>query len=452
MSFSKVLIEDVNYIFSHEDINPSFLKDKYSANIFVLLKRWQHVVRKGLLAIRFFLFNYNKSLQHCDYLFFSASNNNFRSLKPIQEKMEDNAEIVTGEYDKYPAFRKVWFYGMLYSPVIFWRYLKCSGYLKKAYSSEFISFCLAYGYLIESKRIFQKTQPSFLIVANDHFYPQRAFFRMAQALHIKTVYVQHASVTEKFPPLEYDYAFLDGQESLEKYTANNKICKTTIFLTGNPRFDIIKTLAIKSEKNDVKIKLGIAINVVDIAEKVEQFIGALQVHTPQLQVAIRPHPALDISYWKGIAKKYNCTLSDSRSENPFCFISQNDYFISGESSFHLDVALSGKSSYYYNFTNEETIDHYGYIRNGLVEYFSEDVLAKMLTKSISNTENEKLAQYYVANYATSFWGKASDVIALTIKQLHENNQYPDFWVEQEFNGIKYFELKKRLSENELLAM
>ena len=436
-NFSRAFLEDINYLPSYEDF-PSYLKDRYSANIFVLLTRWLIVIFKGLLAIIYFFFNYNKSLPHFGYVFFSVTNNNYRALKPIQEKMGNNAKIFT---TKYPSFQKVWFYGMLYSPIIFLRYLKCSGYLKKAYSSEFISFSLTYGYLIESRKILQQAQPSFLIIANDHTYPQRAFFRMAQSLRIKTVYVQHASVEETYPPLEFDYVFLDGQESFDKYIANNKICKSTVFLTGSARFDIIKNLTMNRMERDIS-RLGIAVNAIDIVEKVEQFIYYLQKCTQQLQITIRPHPLQKLSIWKQMAEKYNCNFSNPQSENPFQFISQNDFFISGESSFHLDAVLSGKISYYFNFTNGDSVDGYGYIKNGLVKYFSDDVLMKIITKNINNIRNDKLIQYYVANYATPFWGKASDVIALTLKQLFYNKQYPDFWIEREVKGIKYFELNK----------
>lgn len=436
-----IFIEDVNYFLSREDLNPSFLKDTYSANIFVLLRGWLILVFKGLFSTIFLFSNYKKYLTHYDYIFFSATNNNYRALKPIQEKMGSSTKIFTS---KCSCLQKIWVYGMLYSPIVFLRYLKLSGYLKKACSSGFISYCLTYGYFIESKRILQILRPFFLFVANDHTYPQRTFFRIAQSIHIKTVYVQHASVSEKFPPLEFDYAFLDGQESLEKYTANNKICKSAVFLTGSSRFDIIKTLTMNKEENYLSINLGIAVNSVDLIEKVEEFICKLRKYTQQLQITVRPHPALKTPLYKQIAKKYNCILSDPQIENPFFFIAKNDFFISGESSFHLDAVLSGKFSYYYNFTNEEPLDSYGYVKNGLVRYFSKEVLDKIVTKNINDTGNEKLLQYYVANYATPFWGKASDVIALTIKHLHYNKQPGDFWIEKEAKGIKYFELNENI--------
>ncbi len=219
--------------------------------------------------------------------------------------MEDKAEIIISTHS---SFRKAAFYGMLYSPVIFLRYLQSHGYLKKVYSSEFVSFCCTYGYLIEVKKISKKVQPAFLIIANDHYYEPRAVFRMAQILQIKTVYVQHASVSENFPPLEYDYVFLDGQESLDKYTANDKKCNSVVFLTGSSRFDMIKTLNMNNiGKNDTVVKVGIAINLVDSTKKIEQFIYKLHTHTPQLQITIRPHPRMGISYWEQVVKKYNIT-------------------------------------------------------------------------------------------------------------------------------------------------
>jgi len=56
-----------------------------------------------------------------------------------------------------------------------------------------------------------------LVVANDHSYPCTTIVKAAQDEGVKTVYIQHASVSDKFPALKFDYALLEGLDSLEKY-------------------------------------------------------------------------------------------------------------------------------------------------------------------------------------------------------------------------------------------
>jgi hypothetical protein len=426
----KIDIEDINYLSSHEELNPPFRKQKYSANIFELLIRWAYLIYRGLLSIRYFFFNCYKSLPSCDVLFLSVTGNNFRTLQPIQQKTENSAIFRISNRFLY----KTAFYAMIYSPIVFGKYLKAKGYMKKAYVRKFLDFSLSYGYFIEAQTILNKINPKMLILANDHSYPQRAFLRVAQNLNIKTGYVQHASVANHFPPLEFDYAFLDGQESLDKYLSNGKVCKSTVFLSGSSRFDIIQTIR-SSEKSGNIIKCGIAINSLDKLEKIEQLIKLLQTNINDIEIAIRPHPAMQLSLWKIFASANQCSISDSKTENPFVFIGNNNVFISGESSFHLDVALLGKVSYYYNFTDYNNLDCYGYLASGLMQdisHYSGQAIKESLNSS--HETNVSLLNYYVSTFDTRYWGHSAGLIAGTISHLLQGN-VPDFWDRQ--TGNKY---------------
>ncbi|MDR3056624.1 MAG: hypothetical protein LBU84_00605, partial [Prevotella sp.] len=283
-----------------------------------------------------------------------------------------------------------------------------------AYVSEFISFSCSYGHYFEARRILKKIHPFMIIVANDHSLPQRAFFRAAQSLNIKTAYVQHASVSENFPPLEFDYAFLDGQESLDKYTANNKICKSKVYFYGSPRFDIIKSLNIETISSDNRC--GIAINAVDYPDRIAQLIHKLYESIDNISITIRPHPAMDQDFWKTFTDDNKCFLSNAKVENPFHFIAHNDFFISGESSFHLDVALAGKVSFFYNFTDKPMIDHYGYLKNGLIKELPDNLMKQKYC--IENVEERaRLIRYYVANYKTPDWGRSATLISSQLEEL-----------------------------------
>ena len=411
-------INDINYLHSHEELNPPFRKDKYTCSLGKIGKYWMYILLRGCVSSFFFLQrNYYSKVGKFDYVFFSVTGNNERALSPIAEKIG----VLSKSFQlRDLPLRRVWFYAMVYSPIVFFRYLKYSGYLKKAYASEFMSFCLTYGYYFEARKILRQFDAKFLVVANDHSYPQRAFFRAAQSLNIKTAYVQHASVSENFPPLEYDYAFLDGQESLDKYMANNKPCLSKVFLTGSPRFDIIKEIK-NNENNNSKIRLGIAINTVDTLEKILCLIEKTQKATNNTQIVLRPHPLMNKDFWSNFAVNNNCIYSDSKEENPFNFISNNDIFIAGETSFHLDVALTGKISYYYNFSSGDILDHYGYLKSGLIKELSESLIELNETSVdvVNSKDRKELIQYYVANYGTSDWGKSAELTALILTENYE---------------------------------
>ena len=405
-------INDINYSYSHEELNLSFRKEKYTHGFQKICIHWGYILLQGFISSFSFLQrNYYSKTGKFDYIFLSFIGNDERALSPIAKKMGVSSKSF---HLKDLPLRRTWFYAMIYSPIVFFKYLKYSGYLKKAYANEFMYFCRAYGYYIEAKKILKQLEAKFLIVANDHTYSRRAFFRAAQSLNIKTAYVQHASISENFPPLEYDYAFLDGQESLDKYMANDKLCLSKVFLTGSPRFDIIKEIKKnENENNNSKIRLGIAINMVDTLEKIQYLIDNIQKATNNIQITFRPHPAMDKYFWSNFAINNNCIYSASKVENPFDFISNNDIFIAGETSFHLDVALTGKTSYYYNFSNEDSLDHYGYLKNGLIKELSGNFTELNDTSIgiVNPREREELIQYYVANYETSDWGKSAELIS-----------------------------------------
>ena len=405
-------INDLNYVDSHEDFNPPFRKGRYSANLGKVLIQWGIIVCKGIFSFLYFFYKgYYKQLKKCDIALLGFTNNNLRVIKPIQEKLGCRAMVFN--FNNLP-FRRNGFYAMLYSPLVFRNYLLKTGYMKKVYASEFMSFCRTYGWYIGANKILNCINPQILVVSNDHTYFQRTFFRVAQTLGIRTAYIQHASVSENFPPLEFDYVFLDGQESLDKYTSNNKICKSKIFFLGNPRFDIIK--AYNFEPSILNNKCGIAINAVDLPNKITELICKLYEENKNLEITLRAHPSSDEKFWKPFAEKNNCLFSNAKIENPFQFIAQNNFFIAGESSFHLDVALTGKMSFYYNFTGKTVIDIYGYLKSGLIRVLPDNLT--LIEDCINSCKNRtQLLQYYVSSYGTSDWGKSAILIASKLEEL-----------------------------------
>lgn len=412
----KINIEDLNYIVAHEELNPVHIKTGYSSNLYNLLKSIILIIYCGICAIpSFFNRNYYQKLIANKYVFWGFTGNNYRALAPIQEKIAYSSIY---KYEDLP-FRRVWTHALLFFPLVLIKYFRSSGYMKKAYSSEFISFASSYGYYIEAKKILKKINPLMVIVANDHSLHLRVFFRAAQELGIKTTYLQHASVSENFPPLEFDYAFLDGQESLDKYTANNKVCKSEVFFYGSPRFDIIKSM--DTNKVSSNIKCGIAINTVDFPDKIAQLIHKLYQNIDNISITIRPHPAMEEVFWEKFANENQCLISNAKVENPFHFIAQNDFCIAGESSFHLDVALTGKTSFFYNFTDKSMLDYYGYLKNGLIKELS-DVLIQLgyCKNDYDNEERIKLIRYYVANYETPDWGRSAVLISSKLEELGDS--------------------------------
>ena len=431
-------IYDINYIKSHESLNSNLIKRYYQDSVWKLFLSIISLFFMVTKDVLFKPFGFNR-LKKSSFAFFGDTNNNIRSLAPVQSHMT-NSYL----YSKKLPYGLMALNTLRYIPDVFILYKKEKGYLRKSLASDFSSYCFSYSDMDFAPRILQKINPKACAFANDHGSRTRALFRAAQNMNIKTVYMQHASVNIHFPPLEYDYAFLDGMESLEKYLYK-KPCNSKIFLSGASRFDFQNTISFSktnlSENN--KLRVGVAINSIDNEKKVIEFIKQI-MSIGKYECIIRPHPSQNTYKWKNIAKIYNCKISSAKKENPFTFIANADVFIAAQTSFHLDVAVAGKESFHYNFTNTDISDHYGYLKNNLIMDITDksyEEIKILLDNHINNLNKAELVRYYVANYGSNYWGKAAELIALTIEELTINNKCPDFWIEKEYKGYSYFELK-----------
>ena len=75
----------------------------------------------------------------------------------------------------------------------------------------FEDFMNTYGlYYTIDKILRENPQLKLIVLANDHITSCRCLIELAEKYGIKTLYVQHASITERFPPLHFSYSFLDS--------------------------------------------------------------------------------------------------------------------------------------------------------------------------------------------------------------------------------------------------
>ena len=59
-----------------------------------------------------------------------------------------------------------------------------------------------------------------VVFSNDHNVQNRLFLHACKLSNIHTSYIQHASVSQYFPPLNFDLSFLYGEVDYEKYKKN----------------------------------------------------------------------------------------------------------------------------------------------------------------------------------------------------------------------------------------
>lgn len=291
---------------------------------------------------------------------------------------------------------------------------------------HFAKFCGVYMYLVYFYRTLSQTKPQFVITANDHNVPNRCMLAVAHYLGIKTVYMQHASVSNIFPALRVNYAFLDGQCALDTYRMcePNQPCTIRdaplpkVILSGQKKH-------LKRGGNNQTNVIGVALNALDDSKAGIKFINALA--TSGLDIRLRWHPGQSsrdtIKYLTAFSGSVHVTLSDPRQESISEFMEKVGWLIAGNSSVHLEAALAGVMPIYYEFTPADQPDYYGYVKHGLAK--SADTVKgviDLLEKSRSNYSPDRSAlRYYSASYFTEWDGREGELVALCLQNiLHKN--------------------------------
>ncbi|MFH4963797.1 hypothetical protein V8G69_02230 [Gaetbulibacter sp. M235] len=339
--------------------------------------------------------------------FLSLSKNNFDSLKEVQIKIPNSIFVSflrlrnkKQEFFYYFTYSNKFFYDLIFPFAWIVYYFKNRTKGLKYYDLLFS----VNGTYNESLRLIERNKPKIIIFANDHVIVSRSLLLAANKLGVKTYYIQHASVSNYFPPLAFNFSLLEGKDAHDKYL-NCGGTTSKIYLVGMSKFDSFKD-QINTNK---KVKsLGIAYNHMDNVVRISKFIKKIKKKHPELLIITRPHPS-DI---RKIELPENVLLSDSKYEDAFSFLCNIDALITGDSSLHLEATLLNVYSMYFEFTKTNLFDYYGFIKNGLVDYYktlnSIDIELNKLKFFKPDVRNK--AVYYNASIGSSFEGKSTEKI------------------------------------------
>lgn len=345
------------------------------------------------------------------------SSNNKRSIQPILDAMKHKNYSCVERFYNFLPFGKIYLKSFFLRGCFNKLYYSSTDEEKYMIRANFEEFAAAVE-LDRSIGDFYDFNPQvkLLIVSNDHFPIMRSFIEQARTHGIKTLYSQHASVSEHFPPLVFDYSFLDGEESYLKYKAISRI-EGNVFLVGSPRFDVITQL--ERQKSDL---IGVAVKKKDDYDKILSLINTLKekgLHN----IVVRPHPQWDKQNtdWS-LFTNAGCEMSHPLQENPFKFISRISFLIAGASSIHLEAALLRIPSAIYSFrTNEANLDYYGYAKMGLTPLASnENEIVSLIKKS--NLPSIDTIRYYDAAFGTEYDGKSASLAAQFIDAFLDGHE------------------------------
>ncbi|OOE85046.1 CgeB family protein [Salinivibrio sharmensis] len=276
-------------------------------------------------------------------------------------------------------------------------------------------------YLFYFNRVVEEISPSYVIVSNDHNTMNRALIAVARYKGIKTVYLQHASVSNIFPALNFDYSFLDGMSAVEIYQEceNNRppallIKKNQeIFLSGQ------KKAISKIDRCDREL-IGIAPNALDKDEDVKLLANHL------IQKGYKPllrwHPGLGkrkIEKLKSVLGSM-VTFSDPKLDSLNEFFNQTLSVIAGNSSILLEAALAGLTPIYYQITKSPLEDYYGYVEKGIsikCNYLNEiEPCISKINAGKLNIKRESI-RYFSSTYDTEWFGKEGELVASILMSI-----------------------------------
>lgn len=283
-------------------------------------------------------------------------------------------------------------------------------------------FCSTYVYLCYFHRTLTQLKPEFVIVSNDHNPANRCLLAVAHCIGIKTVYLQHASVSSLFPALRLNYAFLDGQCALDTYRECEKNQPDTersvplpkVLLTGQKKN---LTNSENSESDDI----GVALNALDDTEHAIALINALTESGREVRVRWHPaHKQRGIRLcFKAFSGHPRVSLSNPKTENISEFLSKIGWLVAGNSSVHLEAALAKVQPIYYEITVPDSTDYYGYVKHGLAKKAESPAAIIQITTAARHEYEPDVdaVRYYSSTYRTKWEGKEGDLVAECLSSL-----------------------------------
>lgn len=438
-----------------------FLKNKKS--------RFSGVFFRVLLFFRFLWLNASltftsKSTKSIDVLFFAGTDNQFNSLVSTVEGLEGkklSSEILLGagvgqknrelfvdattvKFDLATVLIALLLF-LLRSPKLYFLLRKQKRRVE--INQYFNVFCQTYAFLPCFIKQLSVLSPGLVVMSNDHNVPNRCLRLAAEVLGVKILYMQHASVSELFPPLEFDYALLDGRIALDTYSrclqvANQEdertlanVAKCQVILSGQK-----KPVCVPGILEKVAFGAGVAVNSLDDFEHVEALV--MKFVEKNESCIVRTHPFQATIFLEKlhrfISSYPNIVWSNSREESLLDFFAKVNCVIAGNTSIHLEAALAGLPTFYYEMNDEVHLpDYYGYVKNRISKRLDQGFSLETLKSAIDyahSAERHQAIKNYSETYDTPWQNREGELSAWVIEAIL-NNQPLDKMFKNEEPGV-----------------
>lgn len=352
-------------------------------------------------------------------LFVFVTHNQYLALSPIFNRLKAESTSVRHEFNVSPnvpeaanlPYLYLYLWDWLTFPFFYFRY---SGFLFRTYGSHIkgdellsnSSFTIAVYDVF--RFIFWLNKPGYLFMANDHLNVNVAILHATKRNPIKTFYFQHANVSEIFPPLTFDYAFLYSERSAKVY-ASIQPSKTQFLCVGNMKADQYLDINKQRIFDRANLRIVLCVNTLSELETYQELaIKLVELNNVRL-IKFRLHPTLsklrlDLHHPKIV-------ISDAKKENSFECFKDMDLLVAGNSSI-IEEALFTDTPTLYLDLDPIMSDYYGYVKEGVVINASCDiegiiVFVENYTSPVSVVEK---ATQYSSSLNTAYSGKTSELV------------------------------------------
>jgi len=380
--------------------------------------------------------------------FCALSGNQLAALRPVARELVELGQRVylIDDFDQakkehLPLRLRAYLLARPFLPMLLWRMARSRGYKRESFKRAFGSYWNSYGLYLVYRRWLARHRPAAVVVSTDHLQIPCTLVKAARDEHIPTFYIQHASVTERFPPLRIDYALLDGRDAMEKYLGAGPT-RARIYLIGSPKKS---TDASQVNQSVVTRSVGLCLSQADRLDRFKLLLGELGCWTGRLQLIVRPHPGMGpetIDPLREKAEELGMTWSDSRQEPADAFLSKIDAVICGASSIALEAAIRNVLPISLEM-NETTPDWYGFVDRGLCRQTDDiETLNRWLEELYCERPSVRsMTHYYDHSIEKPYEGRSAKLAADLILQLSVNRQsVPDGYTRiSDIAGVRAFE-------------
>jgi hypothetical protein len=196
--------------------------------------------------------------------------------------------------------------------------------------------------------------PRIAVVANDHSFAQVGFAAAMDGSGVPVIYLQHAEVSDIFPPLDFEASILRNRVSLDMYRAIGPIRGRTFIVSRHPG-------AVPYRKVLEPLPKRVVVGIYPTSEwslpALEATIGKLRLNPMVLDYFVKLHPRSRIELAATEAERFR--IRDALPD-------QRHIALAGNSSVVTDLLARGNPVYQLFDLDEFQPDYYGFVKTGLV--------------------------------------------------------------------------------------